>query len=367
MIFRLICILHFFLTFSDVFAQQSKLDSLLTKLNSQERFDGVVLVSKGQKVLFHEAFGLANRELNAKNTRKTKIATYSVSKTFTAVKVLQLVEKGKLRLDQKIADFFPKYKDKKGREVTIQQLLTHTSGFEDFVNYRTVTAYKDFYINDFEKLLYNSSPKFTPGKKFSYSSTAYTILSFIIEKVEGVTFDIAMNSMFKKAGMMNTGVEGCGEVIQNKSSEYFINPDKDNLIENLTNMFSISSTKGAGAVYSTAEDIYKFDQALFKGDLINKDLLKMMLNGTKQQLNYGYGIVNFNLENIGKVYGHQGGFLWYDIRSIYYHLEKEDLCIVILTNTGMSESIWNEIVNASYKFAINSQKDINLSEKLVLE
>ena len=176
-----------------------------------------------------------------------------------------------------------------------------------------------------------------------------------------------MNSMFKKAGMMNTGVEGCGEVIQNKSSEYFINPDKDNLIENLTNMFSISSTKGAGAVYSTAEDIYKFDQALFKGDLINKDLLKMMLNGTKQQLNYGYGIVNFNLENIGKVYGHQGGFLWYDIRSIYYHLEKEDLCIVILTNTGMSESIWNEIVNASYKFAINSQKDINLSEKLVLE
>ena len=150
-----------------------------------EPFSGVVLIAKGDSILFDKGFGMANYELNVSTTHHTVFNIASLTKPFTAVLALQLVQKGKLKLDGKVIDYIPDYPKKNGSSITIKNLLNHTSGlqhYEVFPEFYFKQGRENFLPKEFMKMFWDKNLLFKPGTKFKYSSLGYYILAYIIER-----------------------------------------------------------------------------------------------------------------------------------------------------------------------------------------
>ncbi|MFL6261750.1 MAG: serine hydrolase domain-containing protein [Thermoanaerobaculia bacterium] len=279
------------------------LTARVDELVKNDQLSGAVLVARHGKVLLQKAWGRANRETGAPATLDTRFRIGSMNKMFTSVAILQLVEAGKLSLDDPIGKYLTDYPNKDvASKVTVRHLLTHSGGTGDIFgpefdkNRLTLRTHSDYL-----KLYGARGLDGEPGKEFKYSNYGFVLLGALIEKITGMSYyDYVDSKVFRPAGMTSTGSLTENEAVPNRSTGYMKRggawvPNTDTLPWRGTS---------AGGGYSTVGDLLRFAQALEAGKLISK---KMLAEATTAHLEgYGYG---FGIRGEGPLrsYGHGGG------------------------------------------------------------
>ncbi len=310
--------------------QSKELEKYMQAQVNVKGFSGAVLVMQHDKVLLKKGYGLADREWNVANTIDTKFRIGSVTKQFTATGILQLVELGKLSLGDKLSKFYPDFP--KGDSVTIHMLLNHTSGiadytnFPEFMNVMRLNWSEDTMISFFKNKPYTHSP----GTKFKYSNSGYFLLGCIIEKVSGQSYQsYIQNHIFSVLDMNNSGVDRLDAIIPMHARGY---SKEKNTIKN-ADMIAMEWAFSAGALYSTLDDMYKWDRALYGNSILSAGSIQKMLAPGKG--NYGYGMVIDSLENHYRTW-HNG-----NIPGYYANISRfpnDDVCVVVLANTEITLS-----------------------------
>lgn len=274
------------------------------KWNSED-FRGAVLVTQGGEVLYEYAGGFADLPNEVPNTAETRFASASAGKVFVAVGILQLIEAGKLRLDDPIGSLLPFALHEIDPDVTVRQLLNHTSGVPDYFDESVMDEYEELWA-DFPnyKIRHNSDllplfidkPMMYPrGGKFQYNNSGYVLLALIIEAVTGLAFDQYLQAnVFDVCGMASTGYFELDRLPAKCASNYIYCPETDDY---RTNIFSVDAKgTGAGGAFLTVGDVVKFWRALSENRLLSQEMTKQMLqkqSGTGEDPEegwYGYGV-----------------------------------------------------------------------------
>lgn len=337
-IFFVFCIL-----FAHALLAQSKKDKLSTIMKAYHNFnmfDGAVLVAENGKIIYKDAFGLANREWNITNTTDTKFMIGSISKPITATLILILVQKGLIGLDKTIDDYLPEFKNKPASKVTIRQLLNHTSGIPNYdiiKDFFPRISRQRFTREEYAKIYYDSALAFEPGTQYMYSSWGYFTLGYIIEKVTGNSYEQTMkDEIFTKLNMHNSGSYLHTQIVPKRASGYdygfgnYVSADfRDQ-----------SNTMRTGDIYTTVEDLFKFNMAISNNSLLNKQLTTEMLTpGIIRPAQYGYGWFNQNFkytitDSIKANYhlGSTEGFISFMLR-----VPETNSMIVILCNSAPTD------------------------------
>jgi len=261
--------------------------SLVQYLSSQTRqgqFSGSVLLAKNDEVIFKGAYGRASREYNVRNKIDTKFNLASTGKLFTSVAIAQLVQEGKLLLNDPINKYLPDWlPNDMAKKITIQQLLIHSSGLGSFFDNKQFqlgdSSRLYIELNDYKPLMQTEKLAFKPGTSQLYSNTGYLLLGAIIEKVSGQNyFEYVKQHIFKPAGMINSGYYEMDVPTTNLAIGYapYQVEGKTQWRNNLyTNVLKGSP---AGGGYSTAEDMFKFALALKTNKLLNPHFTQLVLS-----------------------------------------------------------------------------------------
>lgn len=274
-----------------------RIDSLMNSYSRNGVFSGAVLAAKKGNIIYKKAFGLADNDWNIPNTPDTKFKIASLSKPFTALLVLQLAEAGKLNLNATISDYILDYKGKFGDSITIDQLLTHTSGIISNLDPAEESIQEKLYhdLRDMARYSESADLCFKPGTGFRYSNLAYNILALIVEKVTGKRFEEVMKqNIFDRAGLYNT-CQFQNERIESKLAKGY----EYKLLTGLQNAayYDGSFAVGPGGLISTVEDLFLFDKALYSDILISEDYITKIFTPYSNG-HYGYGwFVNFRKVN----------------------------------------------------------------------
>ena len=238
-------------------------------------FSGVVLIAKNGKPFFHKAYGMANRDFGTPNRPDTKFNLGSINKVFTQVAIAQLAEQGKLSLSDTIRRRLPGYPSPVADKVTIQQLVTMTSGLGDFFGERYDATPKSKFrtLADFLPLFVNEPLLFEPGTSRSYSNAGYIVLGLIIEKVSGESYyDYVRNRIFLPAGMKDTDAYMQDAIVPNRAVGYTRESEdgKPQPGPKRTNVYTLPArSSSAGGGYSTAPDLLAFDAAMRADKLLS--------------------------------------------------------------------------------------------------
>ena len=293
--------------------------------NNLENFSGNVLVAVKGKPIYEKSFGYANLELKVKSTSETKFRIGSITKQFTAMAIMILQEQGKLNVSDKLSDHIPNVPEI-WEEITIHQLLTHTSGImhswelEGFGENMMLHTPIEEIIDKFK----NQPLVGYPGEKFHYSGTGYFILSSLIEKVSGKPYeDFLKDEIFDKIGMTNSGSDVPDKIIPNRAAGY--NTDSTGTY-NSTYIYMPILT-GGGNLYSTLGDFLKWDQSLYYNSLISKESKDKMLTTELNNYAYGWGVIKSDsLYRTSHTGGVPGG------RARIDRYPNEGILVVILSN-----------------------------------
>ncbi len=326
----------------------SKLDTVLNELYENEQFNGGILVAKGDSVIFKNAYGYSNVEAKKLLNENTVFQTASISKTFTAVAILQLIENGELRLDSKLVDFFPElpYKD-----VTIRHMLTHTTGFYPYNPlFKSHWDPDKIAVNDdIIKMYITQQPEqfFTPGTEYGYSNIGYVFLASIVEKISGLGFEEYLNQkIFDPLQMDHTQIYTLlsKQRIDNFAEEHVLDPltgsYKNPLdLEYHKETYYLNGKVGDDKVASTLEDLWKWNRALFTYQILPKKTLEKAFTSSVKQIpdslwhvpfDYGLGFQLEDHETHGKIIYHNGGEPGLKARFLYY--KDLDISLVLYSN-----------------------------------
>lgn len=275
-----------------------------------DRFSGAALVAKDGKVLFQQAYGMADREKKIPNTVNTKFRIGSMNKMFTAVSILQLVQAGKIQLTDPLGKYLPDYANKNvATKVTIHELLTHTGGTGDFFGPEFDAHREELKtLQDYVKLYENRDLKFEPGSKWEYSNYGFLLLGVVIEKVTGHSYyDYVQEHVFKPAGMESTGSLPENETVAERSVGY--REPKPGTWQPNTDTLPYRGTS-AGGGYSTVGDLFRFATALTEHKLLDAKhtdlLISSKVDTGRGGDKYAYGFFE-TTENGMKCFGHGGG------------------------------------------------------------
>ncbi|MFK5878858.1 MAG: serine hydrolase [Flavobacteriaceae bacterium] len=327
-------------------------------------FNGAVLVSHEGKIIFKKGFGYANLEWGIPNQTDTKFRIASITKPFTAMLIMQLVADGKLDLHQPISNYLPDYPKSYGDKITIHHLLTHTSGTtRDYDSDLPKNKYPDRYRTEEVVQQYSNLPlEFEPGEKFSYSNTGYHTLALIIETITGQSYEtVLQEQILDPIGMKNTGVDKHRPIIKNRAYGYFkgfgdyFNADFGDM----------SAITGVGNIYSTVEDMFLLDQALYTEKLLPKKHLDLVFSEQISDPAYG-GFYGYGWEIRGKpigntsktveTIGHSGSMKGFT--ALFTRIPSSNSSIVFFNNTGraflntMTTAIIGILNDESYDFPL---------------
>jgi len=318
------------LSFADDKAQ--KIDDLVSQYNKNGDFMGSVLVSENGKVIYKKAFGLANIEWETPNTIDTKFRLASITKQFTSMLVLQMVEKGKMKLDAKITDYIPEYPKPHGDIITIHHLLSHTSGMPHYAGipgFFPKLSRQPYAPVEYMKLFWDLELLSETGSQFSYSSFGYYLLGVILERVSGETYARLLHDrIFEPLGMNNSTVDDDKTIVKNRASGY-----RRTLTEfENTSFRDMSTAYATGGILSTVEDLNLWDQALYTDKLLSKEYRDLLF---KPNLgNYGYGWIIRNVpvgeEKETTLISHSGGISGFN--SLIYRYVEDNHMIVMFKN-----------------------------------
>lgn len=282
------------------------------RLAAQDRFSGAVLLAKGGKVLFEHAYGYADHAFNVPNKVDTKFNLGSMGKMFTGVAVLQLAQEGKLSLDDKLIKDMPDYPNKDvANQITIRQLLTHTSGLGDFFGpeFMGSSMAKFNTLESLVPLFVNKPLLFEPGSKWSYSNAGFIVLGLVIQHMSGENYyDYVRTHIFEPAGMSNTGNAPWDADVPNRAVGYMVGESPG--APRKSNIFVLQRGGSAGGGYSTVGDLLKFAEALEEGKLLNKTYTDMDMTGQaatpRPGVKYGFGMEEAFVNGV-RIVGHGGG------------------------------------------------------------
>jgi len=274
-----------------------------------ENFSGALLLKRGDKVLLREAFGFADRERKIPNSIDTRFRTASVTKMFTAVAILRLVQDGRLRLDDTIGKLLPRVAKKPIARATIHQLLTHTSGAGDVFGPRYLEHRHDLRTHtDYVKMFGGDPLRSAPGSHYEYSNLGYILLGAIIERVSGKSYyDYVREVVFDPAGMTRTASLPEDVEVEDRAVGYDRPPGTRELISAMP-FIDYRGLAACGA-YSTVDDMARFFDALRSHRLLAEKYTRLMLT-PKQPVwegrSYGYGVLIDNHPGQDLWIGHDG-------------------------------------------------------------
>ncbi|MDF2851529.1 MAG: serine hydrolase [Sphingobacterium multivorum] len=308
-------------------AQEKTSAKLATYMQAQadvNNFSGTVLVTKNGAILLKKAYGLADYEWRIKNTIDTKFQLASVTKQFTAAAILQLVDSGRLSLNDKLSEFFPDYP--KADSISIHMLLSHTSGLAmGFKEIALSSISSDSAYAAIKKIPFECSP----GTKSAYSNIGYYLLAKIIEKVSGEHYaSFLKKNIFDKAGMSNTGVSNNYSIVTKKAKVYY--PNAEGFIHNPHINWEINL--GHDGIYSTVEDLAIWDKALYGTTILSAAMKEKMFTPYSAE-NWGYGFIINPFFNHGHyLIAHDGGF--FGTMTSFNRFTEDKLFVTVLSNNG---------------------------------
>jgi CubicO group peptidase (beta-lactamase class C family) len=266
-----------------------RVDQLMQRYHSHRHFHGAVLVAEEGGIIYSKAFGAANIENDIPNTLTTRFGLASMSKQFTSMLVLQLVQEGKLRLDGPVTDYLPEYPGEPGDRITIHQLLTHTSGiYQDSPTEGPRASRRLEPHSRAELMRYFSGHEllFEPGAGFQYSNFNYNLLAIIAEAVTGKPYEALLRErIFDPLGMKNTCVgvkSGPGSIAATGYDYDFLRDPRP------VDVTHESVSIGAGDLYSTVQDLFRWDQALYTDALLSERYREMLFT-PHTNVGYAYG------------------------------------------------------------------------------
>ncbi|MEI8155412.1 MAG: serine hydrolase domain-containing protein [Burkholderiales bacterium] len=333
---------------TDVRAQE--IDSMLSKYFAPGEPGATVIVSQRGAILFRKAYGLANIEMNMPLRPEMSLRTGSVTKQFTAAAIMLLVEQGRLSVSDEIGKYFPQYPEQ-ARHVTIEHLLTHTSGIRNYTELAHFGAAmtKDVSVDEAIAFFDEVPLQFQPGQRFSYSNSNYFLLGAIIEKVSGMRYsDFMQQRIFQPLQMRSTVVETSTSPV---SSVIGYTQDRKGIAS--VNHYSMNWPFAAGALRTSVDDLVRWDSAITTGKLLGRVSWDSMatdrtLNGGSHT-GYGYGWFirrlggSHALEHGGDI----GGF-----SADTWRFPKEELFVAVLTNNDSHEPAADSIAEKIAKILL---------------
>lgn len=317
-----------------------KIDGLISAYNKLHYFNGSALVAETGKVVLRKGYGLANMEWQIPNAPDTKFRLGSITKQFTSMVVMQLVNEGKINLDEKITTYLPDYRKDTGDKVTVRHLLTHTSGIPSY------TAIPGFFQNEsrnpyevaaFIKKFASGDLEFEPGSQFSYDNSGYFLLGAIIEKVTGKTYEQALRErIFDPLGMKDTGYDKWSALIPKRATGYRLTPDG---YENAPYL-DMTIPYAAGSLYSTVDDMVRWDRALYTDKLLPAALKQTMFTPYKNNYAFGWFVNKLKLDDDKTelpMITHGGGINGFNTVELRFP-DTQDL-VVLLDNTSRGDKL----------------------------
>ncbi len=339
-----ILLLPFFATAQTGKNFSMQLDSLFRSYFKQDEPGGAVLLVKDGKIIYQNAFGIADINTREPITTKTLFNIGSISKTFVAYGIQELQEQGKLSLDDDLYKYFPDFKNTEiAKKVKLYHLLTHTSGIPDS---RPVKAEHDFYLTakdeeNFAPLKQTDTLQFEPGTRYRYSNPAFNGLALIIEKVTGKKWqDHIVETIFKPAGMRTSTITDGPHPSKGVAHAYVLNDEKHPVATGFKEMDygeePTFAAAGNGGVWSSVEELWKYEQAIRRSVFLDSNSIKRSrsvypFTGWKDAIPSRLGLSWFITEEAGRpMIGHtgsQGGFI-----SDYCWLPEKNIFYVLLCN-----------------------------------
>ena len=324
---RVLSVLLVILWFAPANAQDfaTHADKYLTTYAEKSEFMGAVLVARGGMVLFEKGYGTADVAWDVPIIPRTKFNIASLTKQFTGMAVLQLAEAGKLKLDDPVSRY---YKDapKAWEKITIYHLLSHTSGLPELKGLDEFTKGIAVPYTPAELIAtFRDKPlDFPPGTKWAYSNRGYYLLGYIIEKVSGQTYaNYIEQHIFAPLGMSDSGYDSNKAVIKHRAGGYAAEARKLRYADYV----DWSLPYAAGGLYSTVEDLLRWDRALYTEKLLSQKWLDKLFTPDPSGYNYGWFIDSKGRRL--KIY-HEGSNPGFAAFIVRYPADKT--CVVVISN-----------------------------------
>jgi teichoic acid D-alanine hydrolase len=333
--------------------EKSALETFVDSTN-WKTYSGNILVAKQGAVMYRGSFGFTGIDKKELINQSSRFRIASITKTFIAVLVLQMVDEGKLKLSDTFGRYLPWYSGEAGKKTTIENLLSFSSGISNCEGDSGMKVYQNE-INSREFIERNCSGglQFKPGTEFNYENGSFIILGEILQTLNGKNLkELLQTKIFEPAGMKNSGFLSYGEKEIPFVASYLI--DDSTRTEIPEPAFYLSNYGASGAMWSTIEDMFQFDQALFGGRLITDASMKLLLTAHPELYNVSLSLWVYEQEIAGRRYtilNRQGSIQ--GSNTLWLHVLEADVSIILLSNTnGMNTNLLgNSLLDAALKEA----------------
>ena len=343
---------------------EADIDNIFNQAYPANSPGATVLIAKDDKIIYRKAFGMANLELNVPMKLENVLQLASITKQFTSVAILMLLEQGKLSLQDPLSKYIADYP--RGNEITLHHLLNHTSGIMNYTKlpeFRTKTRL-DMTPEEIISSFKNLPLEFNPNEKHEYSNSGYVLLGYIIEKISGMSYeDFIHKNIFEKLGMKNSYYGNSYKIIPNRANGYQL---YEGNYENAEYM-STTIPYAAGSLMSTVDDMFLWNKAIRHNTLISEKSKQIaftnhtLTNG--KHGNYGYGWFINELAGMTTL-EHTGGINGFTTSGIY--VPDNNIYAIVLSNLddGKGPETYNlKAVSILMGKPIVEKKAVELSEK----
>jgi len=313
----------------------AQLDQLLSSVFKPDQPGAALLIMKDGQVLVRKAYGLADLELGVPLEPDMVFEIGSMTKQFTAVSILMLMERGQLSLSDPITKFLPDYPTR-GKTITVEHLLTHTSGIQSYTDmaaWRPLMR-KDMGLTELIGIFKDQPMLFAPGERWRYNNSGYILLGAIIEKISGLTYEAFLQkNVFDPLGLKHTFYGSASRIIPRRASGY--GPGAGGAFLN-AEFISMTQPYAAGSLLSSVDDLSAWNTALLAGKLIKRETLERawtpskLADGTSTNYGYGWGVSEYEGH---RMIQHGGGIPGFTSDGILFPEDK--LCVIMLTNSAV--------------------------------
>jgi CubicO group peptidase (beta-lactamase class C family) len=328
-----------------------------------KQFMGTVLVAEDGKILLDKGYGFANLEWEIPNTPTTKFRLGSITKQFTAASILLLEERGKLKVEDPVKKYMPDA-PAAWDKITIFNLLTHTSGIPNFTSF---PEYRDTEAAPTtpEKLVARFRDKpvdFEPGTKGNYSNSGYVLLGYLVEKISGQSYsDFVQQNIFTPLGMKDSGYDSNSAIIDHRAAGY--SRGKDGPVN--AGFIHMTIPFSAGALYSTTEDLLRWEQWLFGGKLLKPESQAKMTTPFKEDYAFGLDVTT---KDGHKRLHHGGGIEGFNTSLTYFPDDKLVVAVLANLNGPFAEQIGNQLSQVAHGekvVLVSERKEVSVSPEIL--
>lgn len=330
---------------SGMLMKEKSIDDIMSTYQSMDKPGASVLVFKDDKIVFKKGYGVSNVSTQEKITQNTNFRLASVTKQFTAMSILLLVQKGRIKLEDPLTKYFPSF-PAYGKDIKIKHLLTHTSGLMDYEDLMPATQVMQLHDTNCLQLMYKANGLyFAPGAQYKYSNTGYAILALIVEKISGQDYGLFLKeNIFKPLKMKNSvAFEEGKSTIPNRAFGYSL--DNGSWVE--TDQSLTSAVLGDGGIYTNTIEMTQWIKALWDFKLLGSEMQNQAWSRKKlnsgASIDYGYGWHVEDYKNI--THPHHGGSS-IGFRNQILLFPEQKLMVILLTNRNEGDPI-----NEAHKIA----------------